>query len=80
MDGEKNSRPDRQFRRRWVDYLRNLETVITLQQALEQAVKETDRQLEEMRKLLVASGPIPELHEKGTKESRPTKPAGRSLP
>lgn len=54
MDGAKNSRMDRLYRKRWVDYLRSLETVTTLQVALKQAAKESAQQIAEIQELLEA--------------------------
>ena len=89
MPGEKNSRLNQLYRKRWVDYLRSLETITALQQALKQAAEESARQIEEIRELLEADwkGAMVETNqtlfgqlEKGTKESRPSKPAQRPAP
>jgi len=52
MPGERNSPPIPQYRRRWADYLANLETISVLEKALEMARTSAEKQRAEVLELL----------------------------
>jgi len=81
MAGEKNSLKDPQFRKRWVDYLSNLETIRVLEKALETARASGQDQLAEVLDLLL--GPNELIHGPAGKEKKlfhPSKPVPPTLP